>query len=111
MLLDIIADTIAPQPDMDIVDGGPGGTSLLETAENTDADVVILARDAGAASGNYDELLHGRPRLRVIELLEAGRYGSLHEMEPHHRPLGELSPRHLVDVIRGSAGAAARAGS
>jgi len=105
MLLNIIADTIAPQSDMDIVGRGAAGASLLETAERTDADVVILARDGAAESQNYDALLHGRPRLRVIEILEAGRSGSLHEMQPHHMPLGELSPRHLVEVIRGSVGA------
>lgn len=108
MLLNIITDTIAPQSDMDIVGSGTVEPSLLETAEKTDADVVILARGGAAESQNYDELLHGRPRLKVIEILEAGRSGSLHEMQPHHMPLGELSPRHLVDVIRGSVGAAAR---
>ena len=102
MLLDIIADTIAPQPDMDIVGEGAMGTSLLDAAERTNADIVILARGGDADDEDYDELLYGCPRLKVLEIFGEGRYGSLYELRPRRVPLGELSPPRLVGAIRGS---------
>jgi hypothetical protein len=109
MLLDIITDAIAPQPDMDVVDHGATAATLLEAAERTDADVIILARNGAATTEDYDELLYGRRHLKVIEIFGEGRYGSLYELRPRRLSLGEMSPSQLVDVIRGSAAPAARA--
>lgn len=106
MLLNIITDTLAPQPDMDIVGEDPMAASLLDAAERSNADVVILARH-GEGDGGYDELLYGCSRLKVIEIFGEGRYGSLHELRPRRVPLGEMSPPRLVDVIRAAASPAA----
>ena len=108
MLLGIIKDTIASQPDMDVVEMGGAGTNLLETAADANADVIILAREGVAEGASYRGLLAERPRLKVIEILESGRSGSLHEMRPCRIALGELSPAHLLNVIRETVDGVAR---
>jgi DNA-binding NarL/FixJ family response regulator len=103
MLLDIITDTIAPQPDMDIVAKGRIEMDLLDAAEQTNADIVITARSAATEYKDYDELLYRHCRIKVLEILDEGRYGSLCEMRPRRVALGEMSPLRLLEAIRGSA--------
>jgi hypothetical protein len=107
MLHDIITDTIAPQPDMDIVGKGRAEMDLLAAAEQTNADIVIIARGVAAEANDYDELLRRHCRLKVLEIFAEGRYGSLCEMQPRRVALGEMSPPRLLEAIRGSADLAA----
>ena len=74
MLLDIITDTIAPQPDMDIVGKGRMEKDLLDAAEQTDADIIITARGTATEYKDYDELLYRHCRVKVLEILDEGRY-------------------------------------
>jgi hypothetical protein len=99
--LDIVANIIAAQPDMDLVENVGGETDLREAAEQGDADVVILSRRS-RRDGEYDELLYARSHLKVIEIEGEGRCGSLYELKPHRVPLGEMSPTGLLDAIRTS---------
>jgi hypothetical protein len=101
MLLDIITDTIALQPDMAIVGQDAKTASLAETAESTNPDIIILTRSTAAADEDFDELLYRRAHLKVLEIFDKG-YGSLHELRPRHVELGEMSPPRLVEVIRES---------
>ena len=109
MLLNIITDSIAPQPDMEIVGQGAAPASLAETAESTNADVVIVASDGVAEDDEYDEILYGHSRRKVLRIFGQGRHGSLYELRPCHIPLGEMSLPRLLDSIRGSLGPAAGA--
>jgi DNA-binding NarL/FixJ family response regulator len=109
MLRSILADIIGPQPDMEIVGNSATTTSLAEAAEREDADIVILARDSAAQGEEYVEVLCGHSRPKVIEISSRGRYGSLYELRPCQVPLGEMSPRRLLEAIRGSLGAVPRA--
>jgi DNA-binding NarL/FixJ family response regulator len=113
MLLDIITDTIAPQPDMDIVGRGKMEMDLLDAAKQTNADIVITARSTATEYTateykDYDELLYRHCRIKVLEILDEGRSGSLCEMRPRRVALGEMSPLRLLEAIRGSADIAAR---
>jgi hypothetical protein len=47
-------------------------------------------------------------RIKVLEILDEGRYGSLCEMRPRRVALGEMSPLRLLEAIRGSADISAR---
>jgi DNA-binding NarL/FixJ family response regulator len=109
MLLNIITDTIAAHSDLDIVSKRDRATGLLEAAENTNADVVVVARSGAAIETAFDELLYRHPRLKVIEILDEGRYGTLHELQSRHRSLGEMSPPQLVEAIRAAGAGATRA--
>jgi hypothetical protein len=102
MLLDIITDTIAPQPDMDIVGKGRMENDLLDAAEQTNADIVITTRSTATEYKDYDALLYRHCRVKVLEILDEGRYGSLCEMRPRRVTLGEMSPLRLLEAIRGS---------
>jgi len=105
MLRDIITDAIAAQPDMEIVGRREAATGLPETAESTNADIVVLARDGIAEEdAGFDDVLYGRTRRRVLQIFDQGRYGSLHELRPCQVPLGEMSPPRLLEAIRGSVG-------
>jgi hypothetical protein len=104
ILLNIITDTIAPHPDLDIVGKRDRSTGLLDTAERTQADVIVVAREGAGSGEDYDEILHRHAHLKVIEIFDDGRHGLLHELQRHRVPLGEMSPPRLVDVIRGAAG-------
>jgi len=101
MLLDIVANIVADQPDMDIVPCPVGATNLRIAVERGNADVVILSRKA-PLDGEYDDLLYGRVHLKVIEIEGEGRRGSLYELRPHRVPLGEMSATGLLDAIRAS---------
>jgi hypothetical protein len=103
MLLDIITDTVAPQPDMDIVGKGRMEMDLLDAAEQTKANIVITARSTATECKDYDEVLYRYCSLKIIEILGEGRYGSLCEMRPRRVALGEMFPLRLLEVIRGSA--------
>jgi chemotaxis response regulator CheB len=109
MLHDIITDIIAPQPDMDIVGEGRTEMDLLDATEQTNADIVITVRNAVTDGKDYDDLLYRHGRIKVLEIFDEGRYGSLCEMQPRRVALGEMSPLRLLEAIRGSAGTAAGA--
>jgi hypothetical protein len=104
MLMDIIGNTVASQPDMEIVASVAGEPSLLRAADRNHADVVVLARN-DPVEGEYDELLYGRCTLKVIEIGREGRHGSLYELRPYRVSLGEMSPTGLLQAIRASTGA------
>jgi hypothetical protein len=101
MLVDIITDTIAPQPDMDVVGKDTMEKDLLDAAELTNADIIITARSTATEYKDYDELLYRHCRIKVLEILDEGRYGSLCEMRPRRVALGEMSPLRLLEAIRG----------
>ena len=97
MLRDIIEQAVTPEPDMVIV-SDPREPSLAATVERTGADFVILGRDAGPTE--VDGLLCENPRLRVLAVAGDGREAFLYELRPTRTPLGEISPRTIVDAIR-----------
>lgn len=99
MLLDIVANIVAAQPDLDIVAGPVGETNLRRAVECGNADVVILSRKT-PLNGEYDDVLYSRAHLKVIAIEGEGRRGSLYELRPHRVPLGEMSPTRLLDAIR-----------
>src|SRR5262249_59146863 len=88
---------------MDIVGKGRMEMDLLDAAEQTNADIVITARSTATEHKDYDELLHRHCRIKVLEILDEGRYGSLCEMRPRRVALGAMSPLRLLAAIRGAA--------
>jgi DNA-binding NarL/FixJ family response regulator len=100
MLVDIVKDVIASHEDIEVAGEIEGHTGLLAAAIQTQADVVVLREPAGSASEIYRELLHGRPRLKILAITADGRRGFLHHLQPRVVALGELSPSSLIDAIR-----------
>jgi hypothetical protein len=75
---------------------------LLDAAEQTNADIVITFRNAPTEEKDYADLLYRH--IKVLEIFDEGRYGSLCEMRPRRVALGEMSPLRLLEAIRGSRG-------
>jgi hypothetical protein len=107
MLVDIITNIIAPQPDMDIVHEGGSTADLLDAARQSSADIVITVHGVATARKDYDDLLYSDRHIKVIEIFAEGRLGSLYVMQPRRVALGEMSPPRLLEAIRGSADIAA----
>lgn len=98
MLREIVEQAVMAEPDMVIVRDPGENHSLSATVGRTGADFVILGRD-----GELDEvdgLLETHPHLRVLAVAGDGREAFLYELRPTRTPLGEISPRTIVDAIR-----------
>lgn len=102
MMLEMITDTIAAQPDLHVVGSIGREECLLNAVKRTSADLVVVG-DGGLRSEEYDELLHECSRLKVIELVGRDGHGLRYELCLSRVPLGELSSLSLLDAIRASA--------
>ena len=76
---------------------GQGGT-LGQTVASSGADFVIAGADYDFAE--VARVLDERPRLRVLAVAGHGREAFLYELRPTRTPLGEVSPRAIVEAIR-----------
>lgn len=98
ILRDIVVQAVADEPDLDVVVLEEHGTALRQAVESSEADFVIAGAD-------YDfrevaQVLEDRPRLRVLAVAGHGREAFLYELRPTRTPLGEVSPRTIVEAIR-----------
>lgn len=99
MLREIVEDAVVDAPGMRLVGDG---------APVPDLGAAVRAHEAGFVVGGASALdpdavadaLHAFPALRVLSLSQSGRTATLHELRPHHEPLGEASSERLVAVIR-----------
>ena len=99
LLGEIVRETLAGEPDLEVVAEHDGDADLREALEHADADFVIVGSDA-AAGGLVRALVEEGAARRALELLEDGKEGVLYELRPHQASLGELSPDALVRTIR-----------
>jgi DNA-binding NarL/FixJ family response regulator len=102
ILRDIIGDALDEEPDMEVVGQLPANASLGRVVEQQEADFVIAGTDYGF--DEISEVLVQHPRLQVLEVAGDGRESFLYHLRPARTPLGELSPRTIVDAIRGTRG-------
>ena len=99
MTREIIEQAVGGEPDMVIVDGHADHDSLPNAVAGSEPDFVISGRDYEFAE--VCAVLDERPRLRVLVVVEDGREATLYELRPTRTPLGEVSPRTIVEAIRG----------
>jgi len=97
---EIIEQAVGAEPDMVTVDGLADATSLPDAIVRSEPDFVISGRDYEFAE--VCAILEGHPRLRVLVVVEDGREATLYELRPTRTPLGEVSPRTIVEAIRGT---------
>jgi DNA-binding NarL/FixJ family response regulator len=100
ILREIIERAVADEPDMEIVDSEAGNMPLREAIEASEPDFVIAGADYDF--GEVARVLDERPRLRVLAVAGDGREAFLYELRPTRTPLGEVSPRTIVEAIRGA---------
>lgn len=99
LMRDIIAGVVRAEPDLELVGEIEAAETLPTRARRMRPDLVIAGATPTLASVTR-ELLADYPRLRIIEVEAEGRRGSLYELSPRRRKLGELSPESLVAVAR-----------
>ena len=87
---------------MEVVGQLPADAPLQRAVEQQEADFVIAGTDYGFEE--ISEVLAQHPRLQVLEVAGDGRESFLYHLRPARTPLGELSPRTIVDAIRGARG-------
>ncbi len=97
MLRDIVAGVLADEPDMEIVGEATGVNGLPDAVLEPGADVVVMGRDDPSLATS---LLEQQPGMRVLAVAASGRESWLYELRPHRVPLGEISPKRLVEQIR-----------
>ena len=99
MLRELIAATIADQPDLEVVEPSGDGSALDTALERAGADVAIVGAER-LDSAAVATVLRRRPCARVLRISADGRETSLWELRPHERRLGDVSPGRLLDAIR-----------
>ena len=98
MLREIVRETIAREPDFDLV-GEHDASDVRAAVEQDDPDFIIVGEDA-AANEDVRSLVGARRGLRALEVQSDGRESVLYELRPHRISLGEISADTLVRAIR-----------
>lgn len=100
---EMIDAAIAAQNDMRVVATTADPAELAAAAGTVRPSFVIVGLDGDELPAEALALFDEQPRLKVLGLeADAGR-AYLWQLRPEKRPLGELSPAAVVEVIRGEA--------
>ena len=101
MMRDIIGTILAGEPDLEIVGELDTGDALIDCAQRTWPDFLIIGSEPSAVAASK-RLLAGRRPLRVLEVVEEGRMGYIYERSPERIFVGDISPDVLLAAVRGS---------
>ena len=104
LLKEIVVNIVNSQDDMQTVDAPLRETGLTTALERSDADVLVLGCEESELRRRGEELLRSRPLLKIVALDGDGRQSYFYGLQPQMVPLGEVSPRRLVDAIREAVG-------
>jgi DNA-binding NarL/FixJ family response regulator len=100
---EMIDAAVAAQNDMRVVATTANSSELTAAADTVRPSFVIVGLDGDELPAEALSLFDEQPRLKVLGLeADAGR-AYLWQLRPEKRPLGELSPAAVVEVIRGVA--------
>jgi DNA-binding NarL/FixJ family response regulator len=97
MLRDIVAESLASEPDMEIVAEVLDASSLPASVKCSNTHVVVIGRDDSLLAAR---LLNECPRVKVLVVASHGRESWLYELRPQRVALGEISPQKLIQEIR-----------
>jgi DNA-binding NarL/FixJ family response regulator len=100
LLRDTVRGLLAPSAEFDVVDE-PDGDAALADIRASGGGVVITALDA-PERGTVASALGWCSEVRVLAISSDGRSGTLFQLRPEERPVGELSPKVLRAALRGT---------
>jgi len=101
MLLDIIADAVTGQADMELNGSFDTCDDLLSAAPVPKADVLIVSMKLDRLSVACRDLLYVYPKARFLAITDDGKGAFLYTLRPHGLPVGELTLNDLLAAIRG----------
>jgi hypothetical protein len=104
LLFDMLRGIIVSIEDMHIVGETITRAGIFRAAAAARADVVILSDEDGSPDNCY-EALYRRPRLKIFAISADGRLGSLYELRPRVKAIGDISAESLIAAIRGGTSA------
>lgn len=99
MLREILAELLRAQDDIQLVEGS-GLDEAVRDAHAPEPDVLIVSAEPGTQSRVALGALRLFPACRVLMLAGESCEASLYELRPYERPLGELTPPRLLQIIR-----------
>jgi hypothetical protein len=95
----IVRDLVDAAPGLRIAGEYPIGVDPVDAVTATGADFVIMSARPGWER-EVGRLIRRHPRVRALGLTADGRTGTVYELRPHSRCLGELTPEVLLGAIR-----------
>jgi len=99
LLREIVRETLAREPDLDVVAEYPAGVDVRRAVDESDAEFVIIGADA-TARASVASVVGAQRGTRAIEVQSDGEESVLYELRPHRVSLGEISPETLLMTIR-----------
>jgi len=100
MLRDIVRGAVDRAADMTVV-GEVGDRMTLEhVLAAAEPDVVVWRVEEQGLPEGCDELLTDHPRIRLLTVRAKDGRGSVWELRPQQRHIGELSPELLTATMR-----------
>jgi len=101
MLGEITEAALMDEPDIELRSRPRDVRALARVLEEGGADVVILGSKRKEAATLARSLLTPRRRVRLLAISDDGRASFMYELRPFEVPLGEVSPRGLLEAVRG----------
>lgn len=99
MLMEMIAQIIAREPEFVIVGAINDCSDLTSAVQHSVADLVIVGQ-LSLAEANVAAVLSQSYPAKIITISENGRSATLNELRPHREMLVDISAASLVAAIR-----------
>jgi chemotaxis response regulator CheB len=103
MMLDIICEIVASQPEFAVVDKMTAHTDLARAVRRSRADLVIVQHTGDLDDAGEELLLSMQRPVPIIGISGDGHSGVLYKLRPHRVPLGKMGADGLVAAIRAAA--------
>jgi chemotaxis response regulator CheB len=100
LLREIVRDTLAREPDLDVVAEHESDVDVRSAVGETDVDFLIVGAEATTARMGVASVVGAQRGIRAIEVQSDGKESVLYELRPHRVSLGEMSPETLLRTIR-----------
>jgi DNA-binding NarL/FixJ family response regulator len=100
LLREIVRDTLAREPDLDVVAEHAAAVDARGAVGETDADFLIIGAEATTTRMGVASVVGAQRGIRAIEVQSDGKESVLYELRPHRVSLGEMSPETLLRTIR-----------
>jgi hypothetical protein len=100
MLLEMITQIIAKEPEFVIVGAIPECSDLTSAMRRSKVDLLIVGQLSLAEATNITAILSSSYPAKILTIAESGQCGALHELRPHCETIVDISAASLIAAIR-----------